>query len=117
MMLATIKGFEVHGKATHKAAFLARMETLVPWATFCALIEQHYPKVGNGRQPVGLKRMLRMHLIANWFNLADEGCADAFYDIPAFRDFCQIDLGRERVPDTTTLPGQCRRNCGRQIHG
>jgi IS5 family transposase len=79
------------------------METLVPWAHFCALIEPHYPKAGNGRPPVGLERMLRMYLIANWFNLADEACEDALYDIAAFRDFCRIDLGRERVPDATTL--------------
>jgi len=44
-----------------------------------------------------------MYLIANWFNLADEACEDALYDIAAFRDFCGIDLGRERVPDATTL--------------
>jgi IS5 family transposase len=47
--------------------------------------------------------MLRMYLVANWFNLADEACEDALYDIAAFRDFCRIDLGRERVPDATTL--------------
>ena len=34
MTLATIKGFEVHRRATRKAAFMARMEMLVPWATF-----------------------------------------------------------------------------------
>ena len=103
MTLAAVKGFEVHGRATRKAEFLARMQTLVPWAEFCALIEPHYPKAGNGRPPVGLERMLRMYLIANWFNLADEACEDALYDIPAFRDFCHIDLGRERAPDATTL--------------
>jgi len=103
MTLAGAKGFEVHGRATRKAEFLARMEDLVPWAAFCALIEPHYPKVGNGRPPVGLERMLRMYLIANWFNLADEACEDALYDIAAFRDFCRIDLGGERVPDATTL--------------
>jgi len=103
MSLATAKGFEVHGRATRKAEFLARMETLVPWTQFCALIEPHYPKAGNGRPPVGLERMLRMYLIANWFNLGDEACEDALYDIAAFRDFCRIDLGRERVPDATTL--------------
>ena len=103
MTLAAAKGFEVHGRATRKAEFLARMEALVPWAQFCALIEPHYPKAGNGRPPVGLERMLRMYLIANWFNLADEACEDALYDIAAFRDFCRIDLGRERVPDATTL--------------
>ena len=103
MTLATAKGFEVHGRATRKAAFLARMEALVPWAQFCAVIEPHYPKAGNGRPPVGLERMLRMYLLANWFNLGDEACEDALYDIPAFRDFCRIDLGRERAPDATTL--------------
>jgi len=103
MTLATTKGFEVHGRATRKAEFLARMETLVPWEAFCALIEPHYPKAGNGRPPVGLERMLRMYLVANWFNLADEACEDALYDVPVFREFCRIDLGRERVPDATTL--------------
>ncbi len=103
MTLAAAKGFEVHGRATRKAEFLARMEALVPWAHFCALIEPHYPKAGNGRPPIGIERMLRMYLIANWFNLADEACEDALYDIAAFRDFCGVDLGRERVPDATTL--------------
>ena len=103
MTLATAKGFEVHGRATRKAEFLARMEALVPWAQFCAVIEPHYPKAGNGRPPVGLERMLRMYLVANWFNLGDEACEDALYDIAAFCDFCRIDLGRERVPDATTL--------------
>jgi IS5 family transposase len=98
-------GFERHRKTTKRAEFLARMETLMPWAEFCALVEPHYPKAGNGRPPVGLERMLRMYFIANWFNLADEACEDALYDIPALREFCGIDLGRERVPDATTLLG------------
>ena len=103
MTLAVGAGFEKHSRATRKAEFLAKMETLVPWVEFCALIEPHYPKAGNGRPPVGIERMLRMYLVANWFNLADEACEDALYDIAAFRNFCQIDLGRERVPDATTL--------------
>jgi IS5 family transposase len=104
-MSAGTSGFELHGKTTRRAAFLSRMEALVPWGEFCTLIEPHYPRVGNGRPPVGLERMLRMYLIANWFNLADEACEDALYDIAAFREFCRIDLGRERVPDATTLLG------------
>ena len=103
MTFSAAKGFEVHGRATRKAEFLARMEALVPWDAFCALIDPHYPKAGNGRPPRGMERMLRMYLIANWFNLADEACEDALYDVPAFRDFCRIDLGRESVPDATTL--------------
>jgi IS5 family transposase len=69
MTLAAVKGFEVHGRATRKAEFLARMQTPVPWAQFCALIEPPYPKAGNGRPPVGLERMRRMYLVANWFKL------------------------------------------------
>jgi transposase, IS5 family len=103
MTLAAARGFEKHERPTRKAEFLARMETLMPWAEFCVLIEPHYPKAGNGRPPVGLERMLRMYFIANWFNLSDEACEDALYDVPMFRQFCRIDLGRERVPDATTL--------------
>ena len=103
MTLAATSGFEKHGRATRKGEFLARMESLMPWAEFCRLIEPHYPQAGNGRPPVGLERMLRMYCIANWFNLSDIACEDALYDVPVFREFCRIDLGRERVPDATTL--------------
>jgi IS5 family transposase len=96
-------GFDAHRKVTRKTEFLERMEKLVPWKEFCKEIEPFYPKAGNGRRPIGLERMLRMYFVANWFNLADEACEDALYDVEAFRRFCRIDLGRERVPDATTL--------------
>jgi len=104
MTLAT-NGFEKHRKQTRKAEFLSRMDKLVPWAELCAVIGPFYPEAGNGRPPIGLERILRMYFIANWFNLADEACEDALYDIVAFRDFCRIDLGREGVPDATSLLG------------
>ena len=103
MTFAAAKGFEAHGRTTRKAEFLARMESLVPWSEFCALIEPHYPEAGNGRPPRGVERMLRMYLVANWFNLADDACEEALYDVPVFRDFCRFDLGRERIPGATTL--------------
>jgi len=100
--LAT-SGFEAHRKTTRNTEFLSRMDTLVPWVEFCEVIKPYYPKAGDGRRPVGLERMLRMYFIANWFNLSDVACEDALYDVPVFRDFCQFDLGSERVPDATTL--------------
>ncbi len=103
MTLASGTGFELHARPTRKAEFLAKMEVLMPWAELCALIEPHYPKAGNGRPPIGLERMLRMYWVANWFNLADEACEDAMYDTAVFREFCGFDLGRERIPDATTL--------------
>jgi IS5 family transposase len=102
-MTLAVNGFEAYRKQTRKAEFLLRMDALVPWPEFCAVIEPYYPKAGDGRRPIGLERMLRMYFVANWFNLADEACEDALYDVEAFRDFCRIDLGRERVPDATTL--------------
>ena len=103
MTLAATKGLEKHNRVTRKAEFLVRMESLMPWVEFCSLIEPYYPRAGNGRPPVGLERMLRMYCIANWFNLSDAACEDSLYDVPVFREFCRIDLGRERVPDATTL--------------
>lgn len=96
-------GFDAYRKTTRKTEFLSRMDKLIPWSEFCAVIEPFYPKAGNGRPPIGLERILRMYFIANWFNLSDEACEDALYDVPAFREFCRIDLGRERVADETTL--------------
>ena len=69
----------------------------------CELIEPHYPKAGNGRPPVGLARMLRMYFVQHWFNLADEACEETLLDCTTLRRFVGIDLGRERVPDGTTL--------------
>ena len=96
-------GFEQYRKPTRRDAFLAEMHQLVPWARLCALIEPHYPKPGNGRPPIGLERMLRIHLLQHWFNLADAACEEALYDSAALRAFAGIDLGREPVPDATTL--------------
>jgi IS5 family transposase len=95
--------YEQYRKPTKRDMFLATMERIVPWAALCAVIEPHYPKAGNGRPPVGLERMLRMYFVQHWFNLADAACEDALLDSTALRRFVGIDLGRERVPDATTL--------------
>jgi IS5 family transposase len=79
------------------------MESIVPWAALCEVIEPHYPKAGNGRPPIGLQRMLRIHFIQHWFNLADLACEEALYDSVSLRRFVGIDLGREPVPDATTM--------------
>lgn len=59
-----IGGFDTHSKITRKAAFLARMDKLVPWAALEELIEPHYPKAGGGRPPRDLSTMLRMYCVA-----------------------------------------------------
>ena len=96
-------GFDAHSKTTRKAAFLARMDKLMPWAALQSLIKPHYPKTGNGRPARSMQTMLRMYCVANCFNLADEACEGALYDIAAFRDFCRVNLGRAGVLGATTL--------------
>jgi len=95
-------GFERYTKKTRRAAFLEEMEHVVPWAELCALIEPYYPKAGNGRQPVGLERMLRLYFLQQWFNLSDPAVEEALYDSVVLRQFVGIDLGREPAPDETT---------------
>ena len=102
-MAADQSGYEQYRKPTRRDEFLATMEAIVPWAALCAVIEPHYPKAGNGRPPIGLERMLRVHFIQHWFNLADLACEEALYDSASLRRFVGIDLGREPAPDATTL--------------
>ena len=96
-------GFEKYTKRTRRAQFLAEMERVVPWRELCAQIEPVYPKAGNGRPPVGVERMLRMYFLQHWFNLSDPAVEEALYDSPTMRAFVGIDLGREPVPDETTV--------------
>lgn len=63
-------GFEQHRKPTRRDEFLKTMDALVPWAALCDEVAPHYPKAGNGRPPIGLARMRRIHFIQHWFNLA-----------------------------------------------
>jgi transposase, IS5 family len=90
-------------KITRREKFLARMETLIPWAQLLAVIEPFYPKGERGRPPVGLERMLRVYFLQQWYGLADEALEDALYDSQALRGFARIDLAAEGVPDATTL--------------
>lgn len=44
-----------------------------------------------------------IHFLQHWFNLADLACEEALYDSAGLRRFAGIDLGREAVPDATSL--------------
>jgi IS5 family transposase len=101
--LAMMTGFERYTKKTKRALFLEEMEQVAPWDKLCSLIEPYYAKAGNGRQPVGLERMLRIYFLQQWFNLSDPAVEEALYDSAVMRSFVGIDLGREPVPDETTV--------------
>jgi len=67
------------------------------------LIEPFYPKAGNGRPPIGLERMRRIYFLQQWFNLSDPAAEEALYESMSMCRFVGIDLGKEPVPDETTI--------------
>jgi len=83
--------------------FLSTMNTIVPWSDMCSAIEPFYPKGVGGRPPIGLERMLRIRVVQHWFNLVDLAREEAPYDSATLRRFVGIDLGKEPVPDATTM--------------
>ena len=97
-------GFEKYRKKTRKEKFLEAMETIIPWEELTEAIVPFYPNPeGAGRRPIGIERMLRIHFIQHWFNLSDPAVEEALYDSRALRQFVGVDLGREPVPDETTI--------------
>jgi len=98
-------GFEKYRKKTRKEIFLEQMNEILPWVELCKAIEPFYPKASalGGRPAVGIERMLRIHFLQHWFELSDPGAEEALYDSRAMRQFVGIDLGKEPVPDETTI--------------
>jgi IS5 family transposase len=91
------------GKVTRRERFLAEMDAVIPWSRLIALIEPHYPKAGQGRQPLGLAKMLRIYFLQQWFNLSDPQAEDALYDSESMRRFARVELGEEVVPEESTI--------------
>ena len=91
------------GKVTRRERFLAEMDAVIRWSRLVRLIEPHYPKAGQGRQPLGLEKMLRIYFLQQWFNLSDPQAEDAIYDSESMRRFARVELGDEVVPDESTI--------------
>jgi transposase, IS5 family len=91
------------GKVTRRERFLKEMDAVIPWKHLNRLIEPHYPKAGNGTQPMPQERMLRIYFMQQWFNLSDPAMEDALYDSESMRRFAGIELSDDVIPDETTI--------------
>jgi IS5 family transposase len=91
------------GKETRKAVFLAEMETVVPWSCLETLIEPFYPNKGNGRPPMPVATMLRIHFMQQWFGYSDPAMEEALHDIPLLRRFAGLDAFEDVMPDESTI--------------
>jgi IS5 family transposase len=96
-------GYENKKKKTRREKFLEEMDQVIPWAELIRVVEEHYPKAGNGRQPMPLERMLRIYFMQQWYGLSDPAVEDALYDIESLRRFADIDITADVVPDETTI--------------
>jgi IS5 family transposase len=100
--------FEHDRKSTRRERFLNEMNRVVSWADLVAMIESVYPKAkGAGHPPVGIDRMRRLHGLQQGFNPSDPGGEEALHDSRALRQCVGIALGREPMPDETTICKGC----------
>jgi len=97
--------FAAKKKRTKRDVFLAEMAAVVPWGMLEALIEPRYPKMGpqGGRRPFPLPVMCASTACSQWYTLSDPGAEEALYDIQSMRAFCGLELGRDAIPDETTI--------------
>ena len=87
---------------TKKKEFLAQIERIVPWGEWLTLIRPCYYKGERGNKPYDLERMLRIYLLQNLYDLADEATVAEIIDSRAFSEFCGVDSSNQ-VPDGDTL--------------
>jgi IS5 family transposase len=90
-------------KQTKREKFLEEMNEVIPWTLIEALIAPHYAKAGKGRRPMPLGVMLRIYFLQQWYQLSDPGAEEALYDINSMRAFAGLELGRDAIPDETTI--------------
>ncbi|MBI4303453.1 MAG: IS5 family transposase [Chloroflexi bacterium] len=90
-------------KKTRREKFLEEMNLVLPWQELLQIIEPHYPKEGDGRQPMPMERMLRIYFLQQWYQLSDPAMEDALYDMESMRRFAEINLEIDVIPDETTI--------------
>jgi len=95
--------YQAKKKVTRRESFLSEMDSIIPWKEFVSLIEPHYPKSGKGRRPMPLESMLRIYFMQQWFQLSDPGMEDALYDSYSMQRFAKLEVGRDAIPDETTI--------------
>ena len=115
--LAQAEPFEMYRKATRRSIFLDGMDKLVPWKKLCRLVAPFYPPGERGRPPRDLEQMIRIYLLQDWFGLNSREAEEILYENRAMRNFAQIDLGKEPVPEETTLRKFHRLLKERQVDG
>ena len=87
---------------TKKKEFLEKIERIVPRDEWITLIKPCYYKGERGNKPYDPELMLRIYLIQNLYDPADEATVSEVVDSRAFSEFCGVESSNQ-VPDGDTL--------------
>ncbi len=87
---------------TRKKDFLEQIERIIPWKSWVKLILPHYYEGNRGNKPFDLELMLRIHILQNLYDLADDATSFEVIDSRAFSDFCNISSSNQ-VPSGDTI--------------
>jgi IS5 family transposase len=87
---------------TRKKEFLAQIERIIPWGEWIEILQPYYYKGERGNKPYPLEVMLRLYVLQNLYDLADEATVAEAIDSRAFSDFCGVDSSNQ-VPTGDTL--------------
>ncbi len=58
---------------------------------------------GSSGRPSSVSDRRDVAHLLQWYNLSDRGAEEALYDIQSMRAFCNLELGRDPIPDETTI--------------
>lgn len=87
---------------THKKEFLGKMDQLIPWGEWVAMIKPSYYKGERGNKPYDLELMLRIYVLQMVYNVADMAVAAEVIDSRAFSEFCGV-TSSNQVPNGDTI--------------
>ncbi|MQM30080.1 MAG: hypothetical protein CRU78_05870 [Candidatus Accumulibacter phosphatis] len=89
---------------------LTMLDRVVDWAVFQQSVDAaiNYPRPGNGRRPLSLDTMLRIHVVAWLTGANDRQAEELLIDSPSVCSFCRVDDVAPRPPDAETI-GNFRR--------
>ena len=98
----TLFGDAFPSATTNKKQFLEKMDSLIPWQDWVSIIDPIYYEGKVGQKPYPIELMLRIHILQNFYDLADMAVMYEILDSRAFSDFCGVSSPNE-VPNGDTI--------------
>ena len=102
ILQTTLFGDAFQSAQTNKRQFLEKMDSLIPWQDWVSIINPIYYEGVIGQKPYPIELMLRIHILQNFYDLADMAVMNEILDSRAFSDFCGVSAPKE-VPNGDTI--------------